>query len=464
MATIQQSIEIRVPVHAAYNQLTQFEDYPRFLEEVKTVQQLDDTHLHWTTIMSNRPVEWDAEITEQEPDRCIAWHNISGPTNAGRVELQPVGSDASRIIFTLASQPEQVPGSPAGNSEEEMAQRLKLDLARLKDFIETSGTETGARRGEVPGAQATTRDRDAREQPGATGSAAGQKADEVATLGIAQGTGQTGDQAGRQGADQVATLGSRQGSSEAADAQEGRGSPRNSPAPTSSYAAGSEGFAGTEEPTSPVTSSSQAAADQSNESAGSVSQQPPSSSSPASGQQPANIATQPNMTRHVGQMPQDTSAEGHGSTPTSDAMGKSMQQGRQDDMNRKQAADSAAFQAQPERVQQPGAGRAADDGTGVGGTAAAVGAAGGTDASAGARMAGGPAGKDHTGAPGGSATAGTTEPNEAAADGGGSPAAGADAAGGARLGGADVGADAGDTRAVPREGTAGATGGSAKKP
>jgi uncharacterized membrane protein len=139
MATIQQSIEIRVPVHAAYNQLTQFEDYPRFMEEVKTVQQLDDTHLHWTTIMSNRPVEWDAEITEQEPDRCIAWHNISSPTNAGRVELQPVGSDASRVVFTLESRPEQVPGSPAGNSEEAMAQRLKLDLARLRDVIEARG-------------------------------------------------------------------------------------------------------------------------------------------------------------------------------------------------------------------------------------------------------------------------------------------------------------------------------------
>ncbi len=352
MATVQQSIEIRVPLHTAYNQLTRFEDYPCFMDEVETVQQTDDTHLHWTTVMSNRPVEWDAEITEQEADRCIAWRNVDGPTNAGKVELQPVGPDTSRVVFTLESRPEQVPGSLAGYSEEDMARRLKLDLARLKDFIEARGTETGA------------------------------------------------------------------------DPQEGRGSPRNSPVPTSSYAAGSEGFAGTEEPTAPVTSSARTAAEQRNDSAGS--------------------------TRHVGQMPQDTSAERHNGTPTSDAMGKAMPPERQDDAGRKPATDSAALQSQPERGRQPGAGRAADGGTGVGGTAAAVGAAGGTDAAAGARMAGSPPAKDSTGEPGGStATAG-----------GGSAAAGAAAAGGTGLGGADMGADAGAARAVPREGTTGAAGGS----
>lgn len=87
MATVQQSIDIRVPVHTAYNQLTQFETYPQFMEEVEAVQQIDNTHLHWTTTMDNRPAEWDAEITEQETDRCIAWRNISGPSNLARVEV-----------------------------------------------------------------------------------------------------------------------------------------------------------------------------------------------------------------------------------------------------------------------------------------------------------------------------------------------------------------------------------------
>lgn len=144
MATIQQSIDIKVPVHTVYSQLTQFEEYPRFMEEVEAVRQIDDTHLHWTTVMSNRSVEWDAEITEQEPDRCIAWRNTSGPTNAGKVEMQPVGPGASRITLTLEAEQEQVPGSFAGGSAQEMAQRLKKDLARLKQLIETRGGQAAA--------------------------------------------------------------------------------------------------------------------------------------------------------------------------------------------------------------------------------------------------------------------------------------------------------------------------------
>jgi uncharacterized membrane protein len=164
MATIQRSIEINVPVHTVYNQLTQFEDYPQFMEKVAAVQQLDDTHLHWTTTMSNGPVEWDAEITEQESDRCIAWHNTSGPTVAGRVEVESAGPDLSRVTFMLKAEPVQVPGSQANSSDEDMAQWLQHDLARLKDFMESRGSETGAWRGEVHDAQVTMRDRDAKGQ------------------------------------------------------------------------------------------------------------------------------------------------------------------------------------------------------------------------------------------------------------------------------------------------------------
>lgn len=218
MATVQQSIDIRVPVHTAYNQLTQFEDYPQFMEEVEAVQQLDDTHLHWRTMMSNRPVEWDAEITEQEPDRCITWHNTSGPSTSARVEVQPLGQEASRVVFTLESEPQQVPGSDAGNSEQELAQRLKTDLARLKDFVERRGAETGAWRGEVHGGQV----------------AGGQ-------------TDHTPVQAS-ENVRQQESIRSAQGD---------RDSPRNSPVPTSSYAAGSEGWSGDEDSTSPVASAGQ---------------------------------------------------------------------------------------------------------------------------------------------------------------------------------------------------------------
>ena len=141
MATIQQSIDVSVPIHTVYNRLMRFEDYPNFMDEVESVQRLDDTHLHWTTVMANRPVEWDAEIVEQQTDRCIAWHNVSGPTNDGRVELEPMGQDASRVIFTLHTEPEQIPGSMAGNSEQDLALQLKLDLARMKDFIEAGDAQ-----------------------------------------------------------------------------------------------------------------------------------------------------------------------------------------------------------------------------------------------------------------------------------------------------------------------------------
>lgn len=160
MTRIQQSIEIGVPAHIVYSRLTQFEDYPRFMQDVESVHQLDDTHLHWTTKMSNRDVEWDATITERVPDSCIAWHNTSGPTNAGKVEVQAVGPGASCVVLTLEADPEQVPGSSAGNGEAEMSQRLEQDLARLKEFIEARGRDAAARAdanrnasGEAAGAQ-----------------------------------------------------------------------------------------------------------------------------------------------------------------------------------------------------------------------------------------------------------------------------------------------------------------------
>lgn len=139
LRTVQQSIEVKVPVHAAYECLTHFEEYPSFMEDVETVRRIDSTHLQWVTRMDNRPVEWSAEITEQEPDRCIAWHNTTGPTNCGKLELQPLDEAHSRITFTWQLEPEQVPGPKAGDPEDLMSQRLKEDLGRMKHYVEVSG-------------------------------------------------------------------------------------------------------------------------------------------------------------------------------------------------------------------------------------------------------------------------------------------------------------------------------------
>jgi len=167
MRKIQQSVEIAVPAHVAYNQLTQFEDYPQFMQDVDKVQQLDDTHLHWVAKLSDRQVEWDAEITEQEPDRCIAWHNTSGSAFGGKVEVEPVGTQAARVTLTLETETDNAShasgASDASNStgsadDTAMSERLGQDLTRLKQFLEARGSETGAWRGEVHDAQAVRGD------------------------------------------------------------------------------------------------------------------------------------------------------------------------------------------------------------------------------------------------------------------------------------------------------------------
>ncbi|HYD96964.1 MAG TPA: SRPBCC family protein [Noviherbaspirillum sp.] len=152
MARIQQSIEIGVPAHIAYNQLTQFEDYPRFMHDIENVHQLDDTHLHWSARMAYQQMEWDSEITEQIPDQCIAWRNAGGPIDAGKVEVQPVGQDKARVTLTMECDPDRLPAQ-AGNVQDVLARQIGDDLARFKEFIETRGSETGAWRGEVHDAQ-----------------------------------------------------------------------------------------------------------------------------------------------------------------------------------------------------------------------------------------------------------------------------------------------------------------------
>ena len=155
MARIQQSVEIRVPAHVAYNQLTQFEDYPRFMEEVESAEQVDDTHVRWTTRIGQHARDWRSEIVEQQPDRCIAWRNVEGPVSTGRVDVQELGADSSRVTFTVESE-----AAGAGEAAEAMARQVEGNLQRLKQMVE-SGGETGAWRGEVHAGRVEVRGRDA---------------------------------------------------------------------------------------------------------------------------------------------------------------------------------------------------------------------------------------------------------------------------------------------------------------
>ncbi len=148
MASIRQSVEIRVPLAAAYNQWTQFENFPRFMEGVREVTQLDDAHLHWRADRRGRTVEWDSEITEQVPDQLIAWRDIGGPGNSGSVRFQPLQQDLTRVDLDMELAP-QLPGDEQAQHESELRRRVEQDMLRFKEMLEAQGTASGAWRGEM---------------------------------------------------------------------------------------------------------------------------------------------------------------------------------------------------------------------------------------------------------------------------------------------------------------------------
>jgi uncharacterized membrane protein len=149
MATIEKSIDVDVPVRTAYNQWTQFEEFPRFMEGVREVRQLDDRRLLWRATVAGKDKEWEAEITEQTPDQRIAWTSRSGARNAGVVTFHRLGDDLTRIMLQVDYDPEGVVEN-VGDALGVVQSRVAGDLERFKRFIESRGRETGAWRGEVP--------------------------------------------------------------------------------------------------------------------------------------------------------------------------------------------------------------------------------------------------------------------------------------------------------------------------
>ena len=148
MSVIEKSIELNVPVRTAYNQWTQFEEFPKFMEGVKEVKQLDEKRLHWKANISGKEEEWNAEITEQIPDKRIAWKSREGAVNAGVVTFHSLSNAKSVIMLQLQYDPkgfvEQV-----GDAIGLVTQRVEGDLDRFKTYIESRGRETGAWRGTV---------------------------------------------------------------------------------------------------------------------------------------------------------------------------------------------------------------------------------------------------------------------------------------------------------------------------
>jgi uncharacterized membrane protein len=154
--TIEQEIEVEVPVSTAYNQWTQFEEFPSFMEGVDEVKQLDDTLLHWAATVAGKKAEWKAKIIEQEPDRRITWESVDGKETRGTVTFEQAGADSrTRIRLNMSYRPEGMTekvGSAVGLDE----RRVRGDLERFRELIEAQHVESGAWRDKVEGGRRTT--------------------------------------------------------------------------------------------------------------------------------------------------------------------------------------------------------------------------------------------------------------------------------------------------------------------
>ena len=148
-------IHVEVPVSTAYNQWTQFEQFPQFMEGVDEVRQLDDALLHWAVTVAGKHAEWDARIVEQKPDERITWESTDGKKTRGTVAFEEIAPGQTRIQLTMsyvAEGPLERAGSAAGLDQ----RRIRGDLERFKEMIESRGVETGAWRGEIHEGSRTT--------------------------------------------------------------------------------------------------------------------------------------------------------------------------------------------------------------------------------------------------------------------------------------------------------------------
>ena len=147
-SSVTEWIEVAVPVSTAYNQWTQFEEFPQFMDNVQEVRQLDDSHLLWRADVGGRSEEWEAEITEQVPDMRIAWRSITGAQNAGVVTFHHISDSTTRITLQLDYQPQGVLET-VGDLFGAMRLQAQGNLKNFKQFIEGRARETGEWRGTI---------------------------------------------------------------------------------------------------------------------------------------------------------------------------------------------------------------------------------------------------------------------------------------------------------------------------
>ncbi len=150
MASIEKSIDVRIPVRTVYNQWTQFEEFPHFMEGIAYVHQLDDKRLHWKANIAGKDEEWDATIVDQIPDKRISWRSTTGTSNAGAVTFTSIDTSTTRVSLRMDYEPEGFVEA-VGDTLGFVSRRVQGDLERFKKFIESRGTETGAWRGKIKG-------------------------------------------------------------------------------------------------------------------------------------------------------------------------------------------------------------------------------------------------------------------------------------------------------------------------
>lgn len=149
MSTVKEAVEVEVPVHTAYNQWTQFEEFPNFMEGVEEVRQLDDRHNHWTTSIGGVRREFDTEIVDQLPDERIAWRTTTGDTRQkGTVRFQRLDDTHTRVELVMDVEPSGA-AEQVGDTLGVIDRRVKKDMQRFKQYIESRGSESGAWRGRI---------------------------------------------------------------------------------------------------------------------------------------------------------------------------------------------------------------------------------------------------------------------------------------------------------------------------
>jgi uncharacterized membrane protein len=145
---IDRAIEVNVPASTAYNVWTQFELFPAFMEDVEEVEQLDERRLRWKAKVLGKVEEWVCEITEQIPDKRIAWRSTDGPSHAGVVTFHRLDEQRTRIMLQMGYTPDAM--QKVADALGIFTRRIDKDLTQFKEYAEMHGDDIDGWRGEIP--------------------------------------------------------------------------------------------------------------------------------------------------------------------------------------------------------------------------------------------------------------------------------------------------------------------------